>query len=393
MGGPIEPRHIRAGLTGAALIGAVALTMAADVAASGLAGPAPDSRRASGFGPADLGRLRALTGLDGAAPATVRAALASAPLAWEPFYAAGAALLPRPEAAPLLQEAARRDPHAGGPHLALLGLAADRGGMTQVMVQLSALQRLDGVFGDGLAAKLGAHVARAADATQAAAALSGHPALVAPFLDGFARTQRPAALVLALVDALPAAALDDPRARASAVAEMVRIGAYARARALWLGGLRATARPQGPVYSPDFADLTAPPPFGWALQASDAGVAERDRARGLALTAYGRVAGPLVSQLVTAMPGRWRLQLVYAPQGGAAGALRLRARCADDGAVLAERALDNGMAGPQRLDLPFVVPTGHCAAQSLEIAAQATDGARGQAVQVRRLRLSGPAPR
>jgi len=373
-------RPFGAMLTGLGLIGAVMLTMLAQaVAGGGVALPVP-------AGPAALGHLRALDRFATAPPATLHRALAAAPLAWEPFHAAGIARLPRADAQVLFDEALRRDPHALPPHLALLALAAQRGDIDRVMAHLAAIRRLDSALGDDLLGRLGARADSAEAIAQAADGLAHHPDLLAPFLTGFAGARHPAALVLALADRLPRAALADPQARAALIADLVRTGAYARARALWQSALPPGAAPGDPVFSPDFADLAAPPPFGWLLHGGDAGVAERDPAGGIAVRAYGRAAGPLVEQWVTLGPGRYRLILAGGRGEGAAGALRVQVHCAADNGLIADRAL----AADGTALVEFAVPGEGCAAQVVAVSAVAADG--GQSVVLRRLTITRIAP-
>ncbi len=359
----------RGALLTAALLGAAALLAASArfsaSAAGGSAGGLP--------GPSALGQLRSLAPGQTAPPGVIAAALASDPLAPEPFVAAGnAAALRNPggrQTRALYGEAVRRDPHELLPRLALLQSQVHAGRIGAAIGQLSVVWRIENGVAAEVLTRLGATTDSAPHADLALGALASHPELVASYLNGFSTVTHPQPLIMHVVNGVTPGALAIPDARNLVIALRVTARDYAGARALSRTG-RAS---EGAVHSPDFADLAAPPPFGWQLATGEFGAAEASPQGGIDLAAYGRAPGVLLRQLVVLTPGPHRVTLRYEPQGGADGVLVARLVCADTGNALGKQGLRAGGEGLRVLNLEVTVPpagamAGACGGQYLDIA-------------------------
>lgn len=354
------------GLAAAAILAALA-GRAEKPAAAG-------SRLLAVLGPSALGELRALQlSPEGQPPRGIdrygRAALPSAPLAYEPFFAVAAAGFRGKDAfgskadAALLEEALRRNPRSREARLLLMRHAVGTGDLKRAIDQLAVLNRLTSPMVAQLMLALGKAIRSEGQIDEAVAALKPHPELYRPFMTGFAGAGKPAALVVRLVPQLPPAALADPEVRRLAIQQMVAAEAFAEARRLWDTGSSG----RGLVHSPDFADTKAPPPFNWQLSANSTGAAERQPAGGVAVDYYGRAPGPLVTQLLTLPPGRYSATLRYRTDSGVPGALGLEFRCTGGGGALAQRPLDGktGVDAAARID--FTIPPTGCKGQTLSV--------------------------
>jgi hypothetical protein len=305
------------------------------------------------------------------------------PLSALPFQGRGLAALQHGDmtrARLLLTEAVRRDPHALAPHVALVMQAAQAGDLPRVGERLTDVARLDPAVAAGMAQDLAGHAPGPDEAAALGKAMGASPVLAAAALTGMGGAGRDGAVVSAFLEALPPGILRKADVRRAAATQMVRLHDFSRGRAFWPGPAWI-----GPVYSPNFSDLDAPPPFGWQVQAGDAGVAERDGRGGVSLSAYGRTDGVLIEQLLTLAPGPWRVELDYEGQSAQGGVLVLRLRCAEDGRMLGARPLDGGE-GKRTLGFSARVPADHCGGQWLDVAARAMEGEAHQdvlAIQVR----------
>lgn len=382
------PRHAAAlGLAGALAAAAVLAALAARAEKPAAAG----STLLSALGPSALGELRALQLTpEGQPPRGIdrygRAALATAPLAYEPFFAVGAAGFRGKDAfgskadAALLEEALRRNPRSREARLLLMRHAVGTGDLGRAIDQLAVLNRLNSAMVAQLMLALGKAIRTERQVDEAVAALKPHPELYRPFMTGFAGAGKPAALVVRLVPQLPASALADSEVRGLAIQQMVAAEAFAEARRLWDAG----SGTRGLVHSPDFADVKAPPPFNWQLSANSTGAAERQPGGGVAVDYYGRSPGPLVAQLLTLAPGSYGATLRYRTDSGVPGALGLELRCTG-GVVLAQRPLEAkaGVDATARLD--FAVPLAGCKGQTLSVVGRVQEARDPQAAVLTRL--------
>lgn len=362
---------------------------------------AASSPMLAALGPGKLGLLRAQQlDSEGKAPKGMdrfaRAALPGAPLAFEPFFGVAAvAFRGRNEVggereAALLREALRRNPRSREARLLLLRQAVGRGQLKQAIDQIAVLGRLSPGMVDQLMLSLGAAVNSERTVDEATQALRAHPELYHPFVQGYSRADKPAALTIRLVSQLPAEALADPRVRRNAVALLVKVQAFSTARQLWGA---AFAQRGELLHSPDFSDRRAPPPFNWEFTENETGVAERAAGGGVDLAYYGRSPGRLLSQLLTLGPGAYRLAIDYRSVDGTSGAIGLEVRCAGQGEALAMLPLGARAGADGEGQLAFTVPADGCAGQVVQFIGRALEERVGQEAMVRRLTLTrgGPA--
>lgn len=353
------------------------------------------------LGPGKLGLLRAQQlDSEGKAPKGMdrfaRAALPGAPLAFEPFFGVAAvAFRGRDEfggarETALLREALRRNPRSREARLLLLRQAVGRGQLGEAIDQIAVLGRLSPGVVDQLMLSLGAAVNSERTVDEAAQTLRAHPELYRPFIQGYARTDKPAALTVRLVSKLPAEAMADPRVRRTAVGLLVKVQAFATARQLWGA---AYAQQGSLLHSPDFSDRRAPPPFNWEFTENETGVAERADGGGVELVYYGRSPGRLLSQLLTLGPGSYRLGIDYRSIDGTPGAIGLEVRCAGQEQALAMLPLGARAGADGEGQLSFTVPDSGCAGQTVQFIGRALEERVGQEALVRRLSLTrgGPA--
>ena len=251
--------------------------------------------------------------------------------------------------------------------------------------QLAALNRISHAPVERLMAALGGVISSEAQVDEAVAALRPHPVLYEPFLRGFSTAAKPAPLVVRLVRALPRDVVAAGEIRRLAIAQMVRVHAYAEARRLWADAARPDAKDL--VHSPDFSDSRRPPPFNWSLVANDTGAAERLPGGGISVDYFGRAPGPLVSQLLTLAPGRYVATLSYRTASGQPGMIGLSAGCADVPVALGEVPLLGKPGTDATVKLGFVVPAAGCEGQMLAVTGRAAEARDAQQTVLVRLDL------
>lgn len=215
---------------------------------------------------------------------------------------------------------------------------------------------------------------------QMRAMFRSQPGLEDAVLIALAQDPRNADAILALADARHRKP-DSPWLGAL-LARLVDSGDFARARSLWSSvgkGGGATDL----VFDTGFSKPGPPPPFNWALVASNVGLAERQPAGRLHAIFYGNVDGVLASQLVLLPPGKYRLhmQLVGAPLH--AEAVRWSIRCAKSGEPVALIGVDEAASR----GWTFAIPPG-CPAQWLELSGRSGDIAQQADVTISSLSVS-----
>jgi hypothetical protein len=355
----------------ALLMGAMLLSNAVSVLERPVA-----AGKAGGWGPADLGRIRGqLAGLqlnqnefdEGSA----RRALATAPLASEPFAAiAAASLIENPRGntggeSALLAEALRRDPRSRPARILLMRQMAVSGDMEGAFAQLDVLYRLNPVLVTRAMESIAGLVNTPKRMDAALAALAGRSNLYQPFVVGMVGKNKPREIVVRLAQGLPANILAKPEIRNSVVAQLVEVQEFALARSIWQAGL--AKQPSGLVFAPDFADRQTPPPFNWRLFETTSGAADFVKPQGLAVNYYDRSPGRLVSQIVTLPPGRYRLYAEFKLVGGSADNVRLRIGCFGGPEALAEIPLFASGPGLRKAEAGFEVPAQACSGQELAV--------------------------
>lgn len=381
----------------AAILAGVALALAALVAHIGRLAESPAAAAVPALGllgPGKAGMLRGLpldgNGLPPAGSAQLaREALAGSPLAYEPFFVAaaagfqGSASAGTAADAALLREALHRNPRAREAHFLMLRHEVGSGDLKAAISHLAVMNRLTGGIADKMMPAVGMAIQTERQADDAVAGLAPHPELYAPFLRGFSQVPKPPALAVRLVTRLPQAGLADAKVRGLAIGVLVKAQAFAEARAIW-GGTGARAEL---VHSPDFADTKAPPPFNWALAEDTTGVAERAEG-GMFVSYFGRVPGPLTSQLLTLAPGTYKARLVYRSEGGSPGALGLQLMCVGSQTPLFDQPLAGAAGTNQALTVTFPIPDQGCKGQVLSVSGRVQESRDPQQAVLRRLDIA-----
>lgn len=322
---------------------------------------------------------------------TSRQALRCAPLAYEPFSVAAAnGFAGKPSGtrrdAQLLREAVRRNPRARSARLLLLRHAIANGRLAEAIGQLAALNRLNNSAGMEIMTALGKAVRTEGQVNEAVAALRQSPQLFRPFLVGFTAETKPASVVAALAAQLPNSIMADRNNSRLVINQLVGAGELALARRIW--GKRLGRAEAGLVHSPDFIDATSPPPFNWDLVESTTGAAERISGGGLTVAYYGRVPGPLVTQLVALGPGDYEANFSYRTEAGVPESIGLSVRCHPQGAVLGEERLGARPGRDSVARVAFSVPAQGCAGQLLVLAGRPTEERVAQEIAAERLTLA-----
>ncbi|MFM5907007.1 MAG: hypothetical protein ACKOPO_05400 [Novosphingobium sp.] len=388
---PASPARLRALGVGLGVGALALLAYAGQIAETGPGSAVPGI---GSLGPAAIGRLMVAQIDDkGRVPAGLdrlgRDALASAPLAYEPFFAVATRGFLKPtdtgsaEDAHLLREALRRNPRSREARYFMLRHELGTANLAGAVDQIAVLNRLNGGVTERLMPALGAAIQSERQVLEAVGALKAHPELLEPFVNGFAKAEKPAALRVKLVQALPRSSFANEGLRTESVRLLIGAQAFAQARALWgsdTGG-------KGLVHSPDFSDRKASPPFNWELKASSTGVAEYDPTGGVAVDYFGRAPGPLLTQLLTLSPGSYQARIQYRTTGGSPGALGVQMECAGTGVVIVNQPL-SGQSGTERaLLVSFTVPQG-CGGQLLAVAGRAQESRDPQQAVIRKVEIS-----
>lgn len=387
----VRPGLVRGLFAGLAVSGLALLAYAGQIAETP-AGPLVPGVRS--LGPAALGELlSARVDEKGQVPAGLDKlggrALASVPLAYEPFFAVATRGFLTPQStgsaedARLLREAMRRNLRAREVRYFLLRHELGSANLKGAVDQIAVLNRLNNGVTDKLMPGLGAAIRSDRQVDEAVSALGSHPELLEPFVRGFASSNKPAALRVHLVQALPKSSFANASLRTEAVRLLIGAQAFAEARRLW--GTPASGG--GLVHSPDFADRTALPPFNWELKESPTGVAERDPAGGVAVDYFGRAPGPLLTQLLTLAPGPYQARIQYRTMGGTPGALGLRIGCAGNQTTVVDQPLAGDPGNEHALIIRFTIPQG-CAGQELSIAGRAQESRDPQQALIRKVDIT-----
>lgn len=354
-----------------ALTGAILVANAVRVAESS----ALVSKRI-GWGPAELGRIRGQLGemqanrfdIDGL---SARRALASSPLANEPFAAiAAASLIKDPRGttgreAALLAEALRRDPRSRAARILLMRQMAARGDLNGAMAQLDKLFRLNPVLVTQAMDSIARLVGTPQQMDTALTALSGRSNLYEPFVDGLVGKNKPREVLVRLAQGLPPAILARPGVRRSIVGQLVDVQEISLAKSIWQAGNGKVSK--GLVFSPDFSDRQTPPPFNWQLFQSASGAADFGKVRGLGVSYYDRSPGRLVRQVVSLPPGRYRLRVDFRKISGSANNMRLRVTCYGAAVALVEIPLFANDSTLRKAEAGFEVPQQACDGQDLAV--------------------------
>lgn len=318
-------------------------------------------------------------------------ALPGNPLAYEPFFAVAADAMRDPRSAGsaadagLLQEAVRRNPRAREARLLLMRHFVATGKLGPAIDQLAILARLDSAAVGQLMAALGKTISSERQIDEAVAALQPHPELYQSFVGGFISARKPAGLTVRLFSRLPPAMLANSDIRQAALGQLVEAGAIRQARAIW-NTTHAQGATETLIVSPDFRNSRLGPPFGWRLEQSSVGVAERAPGGGVSVEYYGREVGALVSQVMTLTAGNYRAVLDYRNEAGTDSALYLQFGCI--GADKVTRApVTAGPGASSKIGLDFTVPAQGCQGQVLSLSGLPLEDRAPQTVFVRSLNV------
>lgn len=150
------------------------------------------------------------------------------------------------------------------------------------------------------------------------------------------------------------------------IANLVKAGRFAQARAVWLATAHPTSSLGTLVYDEIFSDAGAPAPFNWTLTSSALGFAERQPAGRLHVVYDGADNGSLAWQLLLLRPGRYQLAMHVLGDLKHSASMSWKLSCIEPRKPL----LDVNLAAI--VQAPFAVPKG-CAAQRLELFGSAPD--------------------
>jgi len=149
---------------------------------------------------------------------------------------------------------------------------------------------------------------------------------------------------------------------------LVTAGDFAKARATWATMSGVRTGPDLLVFNPEFAKLTAPPPFNWEFTSSAVGLAEGQPGGRLHAIFYGQESGVLVRQLLLLRPGAYRLSMRLIGDRSQGKALSWSLRCAKQQNALAAVPVDVAATSGWRFAI-----SGDCAAQWLELSGTSSD--------------------
>lgn len=317
--------------------------------------------------------------------AAQRQPLAADPLMFAGMRALGANDLAGAERA--LVEARERNPRLRLARMALVGLYLRLNRVPEATAEIAALVRILPEAGNALVPEL-ARLAMSKDTRPALAAALGADPLMAQVLDHLVRNNADPALVLELGARQPLDANGNFAAwQAGVIRRLVDAGDLARAQSVWrsFAGLR---EPGGSlIYDPEFRGLPGGEPFNWMLSSSNVGSAERAPGGGLDVDFFGRVSGPLASQLLVLQPGRYRLSLRAEGSADAQGSRLLWRLSCRGGPALLELPLQDITYTPRALVGSFSVAAAGCPAQTIELRGLAGEFPARQAVKITDLKL------
>lgn len=318
-----------------------------------------------------------------------RAAAQGAPLAFEPFLYAGAATFPNDRSigtqhgAQLLTEALHRDPRSRQARMLLLRRAVGTGQLDAAIAHLAVLDRLSHNDTARLLNGVGRSITTPAQVDEVAGALGRHPELFPEFVEGFNAAPKSTHVVLRLAFALPASAIADVAIRSGLVTKLVANQAYPEARDVARRG--AKSNPSDLINDPTFSWEKSFPPFGWEYFQNGTGLAERQGKGSVFVDYFGRRSGPLLRQLLTLAPGRYRIGLEGEATEPSKGSIALRVRCADAEGDIILVPLSLKRSGHLLINETFTVPTNSCRGQFVELSGLAQEQRREQQLTVSRI--------
>jgi hypothetical protein len=271
----------------------------------------------------------------------------------------------------LLVEARKRDPRAPAARLLLAQAMLRRGQTLGALEEMAILARLvPGSFAP-LTKALAVHAQSPTGVRDLKALFAKRPDLQEPVLTALASDPSNTEAILSLAPAAQATAgaMEAPAWQSRLLNALVATGRFETARTVWL---RVTGdRLTQSIYNPRFADLSSPEPFNWTLAQSGGAVAEPDQGR-LHVVHFGSDGLVIAAQTLVLAPGRYRLGLTVAGDGGRPGQLAWQLQCLPKGPTILDLGITaSGAAKPVGMD--FTVPEGTCPGQRLELVGRAQD--------------------
>ena len=246
------------------------------------------------------------------------------------------------------------------------------------LVEISALARLVPASLTKVAPYLAAYAKTPSSAPQVKEMLKTHPQLEYVLFNELAVDARNANLVLYLWSGRGS---DEAKIWQVRLLEgLVAAGRFNEARAAWARFTGISARDG--LFDPEFA-ARAQPPFGWMLASGPSGIAEPQDGGKLHILYYGRDDLALASQLMTLQPGRYRLSMDVQMGQPPSKSLSWTVRCQPGPNSIASLVLDRSAS----VAVSFVVPTGGCPAQLLQLAGDAPEFPERAELTIGRLRL------
>jgi hypothetical protein len=311
-----------------------------------------------------------------------RNALLGAPLAYEPFYLAARHAEQHGDlvrATRLMEEVRRRRANFVPARLQLAAYYGAQDRFAEMFAEVDVALRLNAQVREALLVEMTRLIALPDGRRELAAALARNPGWRRDFFS--AAHSRP-------FD--PADALDlynQVRARRPAftpsheyrlyLESLVRTGAVARARGLWLNTLDPDRRRRSALlFDGDFSGARALPPFGWVLAESEQGRAEmvRDGRAHLQVDYFGGSNEVLAEQILALGPGTYRLEFAVRSEEGVSGAnLSWVVACYPGGTMLNRFDLADLSGSYQRRAMSFTVPADRCNGQVLRLVGEPGD--------------------
>lgn len=329
--------------------------------------------------------------------ASVRRALAQAPLIEEPFYLAAVDALAagrEAEGEALLLEARRRNPRARTARLILLDRHLRARRVAEAGIEIAALNRLMPRAAEVLVPELARMVREPRTGAALIDVLAHEPRLQQAVLAQLATSGADPDLILRIAgsNAATSPTRDGLPWQQVLLARLVERGDVIRAHRLWrsFSGLGPGGDDKG-VYDGRFAGQRGAPPFNWLLVSGAAGVAERTGAPALEVEYYGRLNVDLASQVLMLRPGRYRLQ--FRAEGDAKGEgsrLAWTLSCNVSKTPLLSLPLTDIDYSPRTVTGAFTVPAG-CPAQWLRLSGAAGEFPKAQNATISEVRVTGDA--
>ena len=293
----------------------------------------------------------------------------------------------------LLEAGRRRNPRDRLVRMLLLEQYALKGDYVKATEELAAFYRIVPDAGVALVDTMTKIALEPNGFRPLARAMHGERAL-GPLLANLVKVGAPLETILTLARGAPES--DDPEQtvwRKLLLQRLVGEGRYAEARRLWgdFANLPAAARNR-PLFNPGLSPSPALEPFNWGFAGETIGAVDL-MGRGTASVVYfGRETGPLLTQLLTLAPGRYRFR--YAAESGRSAegdALIWRIRCATPGSAaagnpLAENPVRADKAGKRASTMQFTVPQA-CPAQWLSLNGVSTEFPTSRNVEISGLTL------